>query len=122
MNKFEILKNNFNLEFLLSFSTLMELGIIITSGIIVFFLHQWSIASIANSSKGNWKFAGDAFSKIVNPIIFSIIILISSYILNVYQDTNLLDIAQILAMALILIRLVVYLVRYILQPLSLIHI
>jgi len=116
MNKFEILKNNFNLEFLLSFNTLMELGIIITSGIIVFFLHQWSIASIANSSKGNWKFAGDAFSKIVNPIIFSIIILISSYILNVYQDTNLLDIAQILAMALILIRLVVYLVRYILQP------
>ena len=116
MDKFEILKNNFNLEFLLSFSTLMELGIIITSGIIVFFLHQWSIASIANSSKGNWKFAGDAFSKIVNPIIFSIIILISSYILNAYQDTNLLDIAQILAMALILIRLVVYLVRYILQP------
>ena len=116
MNKFEILKNNFSLEFLLSFSTLMELGIIITSGIIVFFLHQWSIASIANSSKGNWKFAGDAFSKIVNPIIFSIIILISSYILNAYQDTNLLDIAQILAMALILIRLVVYLVRYILQP------
>ena len=116
MNQFEILKNNFNLEFLLSLSTLMELGIIITTGIIVFFLHQWSIASIANSSKGNWKFAGDAFSKIVNPIIFSIIILISSYILNVYQDTNLLDIAQILAMALILIRLVVYLVRYILQP------
>lgn len=116
MNKFEILKNNFNLEFLLSFSTLIELGIIITSGIIVFFLHQWSISSIANSSKGNWKFAGDAFSKIVNPIIFSIIILISSYILNVYQDTYLLDIAQILAMALILIRLVVYLVRYILQP------
>lgn len=116
MNKFEILKNNFNLEFLLSFSTLMELGIIVTAGIIVFFLHQWSIASIANSSKGNWKLAGDAFSKIVNPIIFSIIILISSYILNVYQDTNLLDIAQILAIALILIRLVVYLVRYILQP------
>ena len=116
MNKFEILKNNFNLEFLLSFSTLMEFIIIVTAGIIVFFLHQWSIASIANSSKGNWKFAGDAFSKIVNPIIFSIIILISSYILNVYQDTNLLDIAQILAMALILIRLVVYLVRYILQP------
>lgn len=116
MNKFEILKNNFSLEFLLSFSTLVELGIIITSGIIVFFLHQWSIASIANSSKGNWKFAGDAFSKIVNPIIFSIIILISSYILKAYQDTNLLDIAQILAMALILIRLVVYLVRYILQP------
>ena len=116
MNKFEILKNNFNLEFLLSFNTLMELGIIVTAGIIVFFLHQWSIASIANSSKGNWKLAGDAFSKIVNPIIFSIIILISSYILNLYQDTNLLDIAQILAMALILIRLVVYLVRYILQP------
>jgi small-conductance mechanosensitive channel len=116
MNKFEILKNNFNLEFLLSFSTLMELGIIVTAGIIVFFLHQWSIASIANSSKGNWKLAGDAFSKIVNPIIFSIIILISSYILNVYQDTNLLDISQILAMALSLIRLVVYLVRYILQP------
>ena len=116
MNKFEILKNNFNLEFLLSFSTLMELGIIVTAGIIVFFLHQWSIASVANSSKGNWKLAGDAFSKIVNPIIFSIIILISSYILNVYQDRNLLDIAQILAMALILIRLVVYLVRYILQP------
>ena len=116
MNKFEILKNNFNLEFLLSFSTLMELGIIITSGIIVFFLHQWSISSIANSSKGNWKFAGDAFSKIINPIIFSIIILISSYILKAYQDTNLLDIAQILAMALIIIRLVVYLVRYILQP------
>tara|TARA_B100001057_G_scaffold257282_1_gene257515 strand:+ start:1595 stop:2872 length:1278 start_codon:yes stop_codon:yes gene_type:complete len=116
MNQFEILKNNFNLEFLLSLSTLMELGIIITTGIIVFFLHQWSIASIANSSKGNWKFAGDAFNKIVNPIIFSIIILISSYILNLYQDINLLDIAQILAIALILIRLVVYLVRYILQP------
>tara|TARA_B100000035_G_scaffold286426_1_gene270738 strand:- start:30617 stop:31894 length:1278 start_codon:yes stop_codon:yes gene_type:complete len=116
MNKFEILKNNFNIEFLLSFSTLIELGIILIAGIIVFFLHQWSIASVANSSKGNWKFAGDAFSKIVNPIIFSIIILISSYALNVYQDIYMLDIAQILAMALILIRLMVYLVRYILQP------
>ncbi len=116
MNKFEILKNNFNIEFLLSFSTLIELGIILIAGIIVFFLHQWSIASVANSSKGNWKFAGDAFSKIINPIIFSIIILISSYALNVYQDIYMLDIAQILAMALILIRLMVYLVRYILQP------
>ena len=38
MNKFEILKNNFNLEFLLSFNTLVELGIIITSGIIQTFL------------------------------------------------------------------------------------
>ena len=80
MNQFEILKNNLNFEFLLSFRTLTELSIIVAAGIIVFFLHQWSIASIANSSKGNWKFAGDAFSKIVNPIIFSIIILISSYI------------------------------------------
>jgi small-conductance mechanosensitive channel len=116
MNKFEILKNNFNLDFLLSFNTLMELGFIVVAGTLVFFLHQWSITSVVNSSKGNWKFAGDAFSKIVNPIIFSIIILISSYILNIYQDVNILDIAQILAMALILIRLVVYLVRYILQP------
>jgi small-conductance mechanosensitive channel len=94
----------------------MELGFIVVAGTLVFFLHQWSITSVVNSSKGNWKFAGDAFSKIVNPIIFSIIILISSYILNIYQDVNILDIAQILAMALILIRLVVYLVRYILQP------
>jgi small-conductance mechanosensitive channel len=116
MNKFEILKNNFNLDFLLSFNTIMELGFIVVAGTLVFFLHQWSITSVVNSSKGNWKFAGDAFSKIVNPIIFSIIILISSYILNIYQDVNILDIAQILAMALILIRLVVYLVRYILQP------
>lgn len=116
MNKFEILKNNFNLEFLLSFSTLIELIIIVIAGVIVFFLNQCSIASVTNKSKGNWKFAGDAFSKIVNPIIFLITILVSSYILNIYQDINLLDIAQILAMALILIRLVVYLVRYILQP------
>ena len=88
MNKFEILKNNFNLDFLLSFNTLMELGFIVVAGTLVFFLHQWSITSVVNSSKGNWKFAGDAFSKIVNPIIFSIIILISSYILNIYQIEN----------------------------------
>ena len=116
MNKFEILKDNLNLDFLLSIGALLQFGIILMASILVFLLHQWSITSVAKSSKGNWKIAGDAFIKIVNPTIFLVVISIFGYLLKFSQSINLLNIAQILVIALILIRLAVYLVRYIFQP------
>ena len=116
MNKFEILKNNFNLDFLLSVNTILQLSIIVFAGFIVFLLHQWSISYVTKSTKVFWKEAGEAFIKIINPILFLVIISSLGYFLNFYQSINIINIAQILAMALIGIRLIVYLVRYLLQP------
>ena len=116
MNQFETLKNNLNLDFLLSLSSLLQFLVLLVAGLLVYFLQQRSVNSISSSSKGDWKFAGEAFIKIVNPIIFLIAISISSYFLSLYQTVNLLVITQILVMALILIRLAVYLIRYLLQP------
>jgi small-conductance mechanosensitive channel len=86
------------------------------AGFVVFLTNKWIMRKIVERSKGNWKALGEGIGKIVSPFIFLIVVWLSGCILMPYQTVNILHVIQTLLIALIVIRLVVYLVKYILHP------
>ena len=116
MNKFDFIKNNLNVDYLLSVSVFMQAATLIVAGFVVFLTNKWIMRKIVERSKGNWKALGEGIGKIVSPFIFLIVVWLSGCILMPYQTVNILNVIQTLLIALIVIRLVVYLVKYILHP------
>ncbi len=116
MNKFDFIKNNLNVDYLLSVSFFMQAATLIVAGFVVFLTNKWIMRKIVERSKGNWKALGEGIGKIVSPFIFLIVVWLSGCILMPYQTVNILHVIQTLLIALIVIRLVVYLVKYILHP------
>ena len=116
MNKFDFIKNNLNVDYLLSVSVFMQAAALIVAGFVVFLTNKWIMRKIVERSKGNWKALGEGIGKIVSPFIFLIVVWLSGCILMPYQTVNMLHIIQTILIALIVIRLVVYLVKYILHP------
>ena len=116
MNKFDFIKNNLNVDYLLSVSVFMQAATLIVAGFVVFLTNKWIMRKIVERSKGNWKALGEGIGKIVSPFIFLIVVWLSGCILMPYQTVNILHVIQTLLIALIVIRLVVYLVKYILHP------
>jgi len=116
MNKFDFIKNNLNVDYLLSVSFFMQAATLIVAGFVVFLTNKWIMRKIVERSKGNWKALGEGIGKIVSPFIFLIVVWLSGCILMPYQTVNMLHVIQTLLIALIVIRLVVYLVKYILHP------
>ncbi|MDC0877023.1 mechanosensitive ion channel [Methylophilaceae bacterium] len=116
MNKFDFIKNNLNVDYLLSVSVFMQAAALIVAVFVVFLTNKWIMRKIVERSKGNWKALGEGIGKIVSPFIFLIVVWLSGCILMPYQTVNILHVIQTLLIALIVIRLVVYLVKYILHP------
>ena len=116
MNKFDFIKNNLNVDYLLSVSVFMQAATLIVAGFVVFLTNKWIMRKIVERSKGNWKALGEGIVKIVSPFIFLIVVWLSGCILMPYQTVDILHVIQTLLIALIVIRLVVYLVKYILHP------
>ena len=116
MNKFDFIKNNLNVDYLLSVSVFMQAATLIVAGFVVFLTNKWIMRKIVERSKGNWKALGEGIGKIVSPFIFLIVVWLSGCILMPYQTVDILHVIQTLLIALIVIRLVVYLVKYILHP------
>jgi len=116
MNKFDFIKNNLNVDYLLSVSFFMQAATLIVAGFVVFLTNKWIMRKIVERSKGNWKALGEGIGKIVSPFIFLIVVWLSGCILMPYQTVNMLHVIQTILIALIVIRLVVYLVKYILHP------
>ncbi|MCH9781412.1 MAG: mechanosensitive ion channel [Betaproteobacteria bacterium] len=116
MNKFDFIKNNLNVDYLLSVSVFMQAAALIVAGFVVFLTNKWIMRKIVERSKGNWKALGEGIGKIVSPFIFLIVVWLSGCILMPYQTVNMLHVIQTILIALIVIRLVVYLVKYILHP------
>ena len=116
MNKFDFIKNNLNVDYLLSVSVFMQAAALIVAGFVVFLTNKWIMRKIVERSKGNWKALGEGIGKIVSPFIFLIVVWLSGCILMPYQTVDILHVIQTLLIALIVIRLVVYLVKYILHP------
>ncbi len=116
MNKFDFIKNNLNVDYLLSVSVFMQAATLIVAGFVVFLTNKWIMRKIVERSKGNWKALGEGIGKIVSPFIFLIVVWLSGCILMPYQTVNMLHVIQTILIALIVIRLVVYLVKYILHP------
>lgn len=94
----------------------MQAATLIVAGFVVFLTNKWIMRKIVERSKGNWKALGEGIGKIVSPFIFLIVVWLSGCILMPYQTVNMLHVIQTILIALIVIRLVVYLVKYILHP------
>ena len=73
MNKFEFIKNNFSLDFLLSMPTLWQLCAILIALTLSFFSNQIIKNYVVGSAVNNWKMATDGLIRIISPIIMIII-------------------------------------------------
>jgi len=116
MNKFEFIKNNFSLDFLLSMTTLSQLSAILVALGLSLFTNQVIKNYVVGSAKNNWKMATDGLVRIISPIIILIVLFFSKIYLDTVQSTPILHIAISLVNALIIIRLGVYFIRYIIKP------
>jgi len=116
MNKFEFIKNNFSLDFLLSMTTLSQLSAILVALGLSLFTNQVIKNYVVGSAKNNWKMATDGLVRIISPIIILIVLFFSKIYLDTFQSTPILHIAISLVNALIIIRLGVYFIRYIIKP------
>ena len=116
MNKFEFIKNNFSLDFLLSMTTLLQLSAILIALGLSLFTNQVIKNYVVDSTKNNWKMAIDGLVRIISPIIILIVLFLSKIYLDTFQSAPILHIAISLVIALIIIRLGVYFIRYIIKP------
>ena len=116
MNKFEFIKNNFSLDFLLSMPTLWQLCAILVALGLSFFSSQIIKNYVVGSAVNNWKMATDGLVRIISPIIILVVLLFSKIYLDTFQTTPFLHIAISLVNALIVIRLGVYFIRYLTKP------
>jgi len=116
MNKFEFIKSNFSLDFLLSTTTLTQLAVIIVALGLSFFSNQVIKNYVVGSAKNNWKLATDGLVRIISPIIILVVLFISKIYLDDFQSTSFLHIAISLINALIVIRLGIYFIRYLIKP------
>ena len=108
MNKFEFIKNNFSIDFLLSIPTLLQLCAILVALGLSFFSNQIIKNYVVGSAVNNWKMAADGLVRIISPIIILIVLFFSKIYLDTFQATPFLHIAISLVNALIVIRLGVY--------------
>ena len=116
MNKFEFIKNNFSLDFLLSMPSLWQLFVILFALGLSFFSNQIIKNYVVGSAVNNWKMAADGLVRIISPIIILIVLFFSKIFLDTFQTTPFLHIAISLVNALIVIRLGVYFIRYLTKP------
>ena len=116
MNKFEFIKNNFSLDFLLSIPTLWQLCAILVALGLSFFTNQIIKNYVVGSAVNNWRIAADGLVRIISPIIILIVLFFSKIFLDTFQTTPFLHIAISLVNALIVIRLGVYFIRYLIKP------
>ena len=115
-NSFDFLINNLTPDFLLSWNTILQFIIVLGAiGISIFSNKAIKKYFISKSvKKVETIFSG--VIRIVSPLVMLIILYITNAVLNEYQPTNILDIAITLVNAMIVIRLSIYLIRYIIKP------
>ena len=116
MNKFEFIKNNFSIDFLLSMPTLWQLFVILVALGLSFFSNQIIKNYVVGSAVNNWRIAADGLVRIISPIIILIVLFFSKIYLDTFQATPILYIAISLINALIVIRLGFYFIRYLIKP------
>lgn len=116
MNKFEFIKNNFSLDFLMSIPVLWQLCAILLAIGLSFFTNQIIKNYVIGSAGKNWKIATDGIVRIISPIIILIVLFFSKIYLETFQTASILGIAITLINALIIIRLGVYFIRYLVKP------
>ena len=115
-NSFDFLINNLTPDFLLSWNTIVQAIIILSAVGISLFSNDAIKKYFISKSVKKVETILSGVIRIVSPLVMLIILYITNAVLNEYQTTNILEIAITLVNAMILIRLSIYLIRYIIKP------
>ena len=115
-NSFDFLINNLTPDYLLSWNTIFQFIIIIGAVGVSFFSNEAIKKYFISKSAKKVETILSGIVRIVSPLVILIILYITNAVLNEYQSTNILDIAITLVNAMIVIRLSIYLIRYIIRP------
>lgn len=95
---------------------LWQIAVVVLSIVIALAINGALRRKVMRSALDNWKLAIGGVNKIIFPISTLIFINIGKFILDFWQHTSMLHLAGVLFMAMAVIRLLVYGVRYILAP------
>ena len=97
-------------------ASLWQLAIIIAACFLAWLINGALRAYVMRSAPSNWKLGIGGVNRVLFPLSSLIFVLIAKVFLGYWQHTSLLSLASTLLLAMALIRLVVYGVRYILAP------
>ena len=92
------------------------MAIIILACVLAWFVNGALRAYVMRSAPDNWKLGIGGVNRVLFPLTSLIFVLVAKAILGYWQHTSLLRLASTLLLAMAVIRLVVYGVRYILAP------
>ena len=115
-NSFDFLINNLTPDYLLSWNTILQFIISIGAVGVSFFSNEAIKKYFISKSVKKAETILSGIIRIVSPLVILIILYITNAVLNEYQSTHILDIAITLVNAMIVIRLSIYLIRYIIRP------
>lgn len=97
-------------------AALWQLAIIVLACMLAWFINGALRAYVMRSAPDNWKLGIGGVNRVLFPLTSLIFVLVAKAILSYWQHTSLLRLASTLLLAMAVIRLVVYGVRYILAP------
>lgn len=95
---------------------LWQIAIIATSVILAFAINGALKRAVFKRALEQWKLAIGGINKIIFPISTLVFIQLGKFVLDYWQHTSLLHLASVLFLAMAVIRLLVYGVRYIFMP------
>ncbi|PPC97904.1 MAG: mechanosensitive ion channel protein MscS [Methylotenera sp.] len=106
-------------EIISDFSTpvaLWQLGIIAIACLVAWLINGALRAYVMRHAPENWKLAIGGINRVLFPLSTLLLVLVGKAVLSYWQHTSLLHLASTLLVAMAIIRLVVYAVRYIIAP------
>jgi len=113
MSEFQLLLNDLNYYYLISEPAISQYLVLLASIALFFFARKKIHDVILSSSNKSFKSAVHGIERVLNPLIILIFISTASLITSFIYKTNLLDVIEIILIALIASRLGVYSLRYI---------
>ena len=115
MSEFQLLLNDLNYYYLISEPAISQYLVLLASIALFFFARKKIHQVILNSKNKSYQTAIHGIERILNPLIILIFLSTISLLISFIYPTNILDLFEILLIALIIARLAVYALRFILQ-------
>lgn len=97
-------------------AALWQLGVVVTACLVAWALNGVLRAYVMRHAPENWKLGIGSIKRVLFPLSMLVFVLLAKTVLTHWQHTSLLTLASKLLLAMAVIRLVVYAVRYIIEP------
>lgn len=93
-----------------------QLGIIVVATVIAWIINGALRVYVMRSAPKHWQLAIGGINRVLFPLSSLLIVLVGKFVLGHWQHTSLLHLASTLLVAMAVIRLLVYAIRYIISP------